>query len=108
MTLYTWSWLFLFGYILAMVGFGVLGNRRVTGAILFVLIHSEALSGHWPSGTFLESFGRWFDFYATSPYSAATLAGLTAVLVTVVVSRVTESLPAEHLARVHRSDGRFG
>ena len=71
-----------------------------TGAALFVLIHGEVLSGRWPAGTSLESFGRWFDFYAASPYSAATLAGLIAVLVTAVVSRVTEGLPAEHLARV--------
>ena len=78
-----------------------------TGAILFVLIHSEALSGHWPAGTILESFGRWFDFYATSPYSAATLAGLTAVMVTVVVSSVTECLPAEHVARVRQPNGRL-
>ena len=78
-----------------------------TGAILFVLIHSEALSGRWPPGTFLESFGRWFDFYATSPYSAATLAGLTAVMVTVVVSSVTESLSAEHVARVRQPNGRL-
>ena len=74
-----------------------------TGATLFVLIHSESLSGHWPAGTVLESFGRWFDFYATSPYSAATLAGLTAALVTALVSRATEPLPAEHLAMVGRS-----
>ena len=59
-----------------------------TGAVLFVLIHSEVLAGIWPPGTVLESFGRWFDFYATSPYSAATLAGLTAVLVTAMVSCV--------------------
>ena len=72
-----------------------------TGAILFVLIHSGALSGHWPSGTVLEAFGRWFDFYATSPYSAATLAGLAAALVTAVVSLVTRRLPPEHLARVN-------
>ncbi len=76
-----------------------------SGAILFVLIHSETLSGWWPSGTALESFGRWFDFYATSPYSAATLAGITATLVTVLVSLVTKPLPAEHLARMRPAKG---
>ena len=77
-----------------------------TGAALFVLIHSEVLSGHWPSGTVLESFGRWFDFFATNPYSAATLAGLTGVLVTVLVSSVTGSLPSDYLVRLSRlNDG---
>ena len=75
-----------------------------TGAALFVVIHGEFVSVRsLAAGTSLESFGRWFDFYAASPYSAATLAGLSAVLVTGVVSRVTERLPAEHLARVNRA-----
>ena len=78
-----------------------------TGAVLFVLIHSEVLAGIWPPGTVLESFGRWFDFYATSPYSAATLAGLTAVLVTAAVSFLTKRLPSEHLAQVSLVDGRL-
>ena len=73
-----------------------------TGASLFVLIHSEVLSGNWPAGTVLESFGLWFDFYATSPYSAATLAGLTAALVTTLVSLVTERLPSDHIEQVSR------
>ncbi|MCZ0953009.1 MAG: hypothetical protein OXJ56_10505, partial [Rhodospirillaceae bacterium] len=79
-----------------------------TGAILFVLIHGEALSGHWPRGTFLDPFGRWFDFYATSPYSAAALAGITAALVTTLVSLVTERLSSEHLAQVNRAEGGTG
>ena len=73
-----------------------------TGAVLFMLIHGEVLSGLWLAGTALEYFGVWFDFYATSPYSAATLAGLVATLVTALISRVTEPLPAEHLAQVTR------
>ena len=32
MTLYGWSWLFLFGYVTVMVGFGILGSRRVRNA----------------------------------------------------------------------------
>ena len=32
MSLYTWSWLFLVGYIIAMAAFGYLGSRRVAGA----------------------------------------------------------------------------
>jgi Na+/proline symporter len=32
MGLYSWSWLFLLGYVSVMVGFGLLGKRRVSGA----------------------------------------------------------------------------
>ena len=76
-----------------------------TGTILFILIHGEILSGEWLAGTRLAGFGEWFDFNAPGPYSAATLAGLTAVLVTVLVSRVTERLPAAHLAKVLGESG---
>ena len=76
-----------------------------TGGLLFVLIHSEVFSGRWPSGTILEPFGRWFDFYATSPYSAAALAGITAALVTALVSLTTERLSSEHLAQVSLAEG---
>jgi len=68
-----------------------------TGAIAFIAIHGELVSGTWLDGTALEAFGRWFAFNATSPYSAATLGGCASVLVTVAVSRVTEPLPRAHL-----------
>jgi len=105
-------WVGIGGFIAALAGPLVLGSvwqgvTRAgalwgfwTGAGLFVLIHGGVLSGAWFAGTSLAGFGRWFDFNATSPYSAATLAGLTAVVVTVLVSRATEALPAAHLARV--------
>lgn len=105
-------WVGIGGFISALAGPLVLGSvwRGVTragalsgfwtGAVLFVLIHGEVVSGAWLAGTSLAGFGRWFDFNATSPYSAAALAGLTAVLATALVSRVTEALPKPHLDQV--------
>ena len=75
-----------------------------TGAILFILVHGGFISGNWLSDTILENFGLWFDFYATSPYSAATLAGLVGVIITILVSKFTEDLPPEHIAEVLRTD----
>lgn len=105
-------WIGIGGFSSALAGPLVLGSvwtgvTRVgalwgfwTGAVLFVLIHGEFVSGAWLAGTALAGFGRWFDFNAASPYSAAALAGLTAVAVTALVSRATEGLPRAHLARV--------
>lgn len=59
-----------------------------TGAIVFILIHAQIISGHWLSGTSLEAAGRWFAFNAQSPYSAATMGGIAGTLVTVLVSRI--------------------
>ena len=100
------------GFIAALMGPLVMGSvwRGVTragalagfwtGAILFILIHAEIISGEWLSGTSLEAFGTWFAFNAQSPYSAATIAGLTAVAVTALVSRCSLSLPESHLEAV--------
>ncbi|HSG65558.1 MAG TPA: sodium:pantothenate symporter [Gammaproteobacteria bacterium] len=76
-----------------------------TGALAFVAIHGGLVSGRWLEGTRLEHVGRWFDFNAASPYSAATLGGLIAVAVTVVVSLSTRPLPEAHLRRI-RSQAR--
>ncbi len=75
-----------------------------TGAVLFILIHGGLISGGWLENTTLESFGLWFDFYATSPYSAATLAGLFAVMITYLVSKLTEDLPPDHMSEISRKD----
>ena len=57
-----------------------------TGAIVFILIHSGAISSVWPDIASLEVAGQWFAFHARSPYSAATIGAICSVLVTVVFS----------------------
>ena len=70
MTLYTWSWLFLFGYVLAMVGFGVLGNRRVTGADDYAV----ARAGYGPAVLAVA--------FASTAVSGRTFVGLPALTYT--------------------------
>jgi len=105
-------WVGVGGFIAALMGPLVVGSiwRGVTragalagfwtGAVLFILIHAEIISGEWLAGTSLEAFGAWFAFNAASPYSAATLAGLTAVAVMVLVSRWSMPLSEAHLNEV--------
>jgi SSS family transporter len=59
-----------------------------TGALSFILIHTQLISAIWPDGESLRAAGEWFAFHARSPYSAATMGGIAGVLVTVLVSRV--------------------
>ena len=70
------------------------------GVITFVLIHGKFISGLWLSGTALESAGIWFDFNAGSPYSAAAMGGAVSVLLCYFVSKSTQALPQDHMARV--------
>lgn len=70
------------------------------GALSFILIHSKLISGLWLIGTPLEEFGRWFDFYAGSPYSAAAMGGALSIALCFFVSRFTTPLSDEHMLKV--------
>jgi sodium/proline symporter len=108
-------WAGVGGFIAAMAGPLVLGSvwQGVTrmgalsgfwsGAVVFILTHGGVISLSWLTGTMFESAGRWFDFNAGSPYSAATMGGLVSILVTLVVSHNSEPLSAEHLEEIHRA-----
>jgi Na+/proline symporter len=92
-------WIGVGGFVAALMGPLVLGSvwggvtRRGAvagfwaGAVLFILIRGEFVSGLWLVGTAAEDFGRWFAFYATNPYSAATFGAGASVIITVIVSR---------------------
>jgi Na+/proline symporter len=75
------------------------------GAVTFVLIRGEIISGAWLAGTSLEDFGRWFSFYATSPYSAATFGAAVSVIATAAVSYATQPLPDEQLVQLREAGG---
>jgi len=105
-------WIGVGGFVAALMGplvvgsvwFGVTRTGALAGfwagAVTFVLIRGEIISGLWFAGSSLEAFGRWFAFYATNPYSAATFGAMVSILVTVLVSKFSEPLPRQHLARL--------
>jgi len=68
-----------------------------TGAVIFILIHAEIIDGLWLVGTDYEHLGRWFALHAKSPYSSATLGGFASVLMTAIVSRLSDSLPSNQM-----------
>ncbi len=57
-----------------------------TGVVLFILIHAQIISRFWPDTPSLVLAGDWFEFHARSPYSAATMAAIVGVAVTILVS----------------------
>jgi Na+/proline symporter len=105
-------WIGVGGFVAALMGPLVIGSFwwGVTrtgalsgfwaGAVTFILIRGEFIKGTWLDGTALEDFGRWFAFYATNPYSAATFGAVVSVIVTVAVSKATEPLPQSHIEQV--------
>ena len=97
-------WIGVGGFVAALMGPLVLGSiwSGVTrsgalagfwaGAVTFILVRAEIVDGLWLVGTPLEDAGRWFSFYATNPYSAATFGAAASVIATVVVSRRSQAL----------------
>jgi Na+/proline symporter len=108
-------WIGVGGFVAALMGPLVIGSVWLgvtragalsgfgTGAVVFILIHGGLVKGSWLAGTSLEAAGQWFDFYAASPYSAATFGGIASAIVTVVVSRLSEPLPRELLEGIAAS-----
>jgi SSS family transporter len=100
-------WLGVGGFVAALMGPLVLGSiwsrvNRVgaitgfwAGAITFILIRGEFVSGLWLVGTRFEDFGRWFAFYATNPYSAATFGAIVSVIATVAASRLSRPVQGQ-------------
>jgi Na+/proline symporter len=108
-------WIGVGGFVAALMGPLVIGSIwwGVTragalagfwaGAATFVLIRGQFVSGAWLAGTGLEDFGRWFDFYATNPYSAATFGACVSALATFAVSRFTAPLPSGHITAMQEA-----
>jgi len=108
-------WIGVGGFVAALMGPLVIGSfwwgmTRAgalcgfwAGAITFILIRGQFVSGEWLAGTSLARAGEWFDFYATNPYSAATFGAIASVIATLLVSRFTVPLPAEHLEQLRRT-----
>jgi Na+/proline symporter len=102
-------WIGVGGFVSALMGPLVIGSIWLgvtragalwgfwAGAVTFTLIHGGIVSGQWLAGTSLAGFGEWFDFYAASPYSAATFGGAASAIVTWAVSKMTAALPATHM-----------
>jgi len=115
-------WIGVGGFVAALMGPLVVGSVWLgatragamsgfwAGAVTFILIRGQIIDGTWLAGTALAGAGKWFAFYSTNPYSAATFGAIVSVIVTVVVSRFTQPLPAQHLSRLrgHAPAGSLG
>ena len=73
------------------------------GAISFVVIHSRWLTAEWAYNTTIDPLARWFDYYAASPYSAATIGGTISVLLCLLVSKFTRPLDKSHIDALQKS-----
>ena len=81
----------------ALAGFAV-------GAVVFSVTHAPAqFPGLVPNFVAETSVGAWLLSEASNPYSCAALGQFASLLATVLVSKLSRSLPAEHIEDVFGS-----
>ncbi len=106
-------WIGLGGMMAALAGPLVLGVlwRGVTrkgalagflgGAIAFVVLHAGLIDPNWfGDDKLLHLAASWLAHQGPNPYSCAVLGEIVGVLLTVVVSLMTEKLPESHIVKV--------
>jgi len=70
----------------------------LSGFVAFLILHTNLLEAHWfgSSGT-LHNIVAWLEREGPNPYSCAAMGEFVSIAVTVVVSKLTQTLPDEHL-----------
>ncbi len=70
----------------------------LSGFVAFLILHTNLLEAHWfgSSGT-LHNVVAWLEQEGPNPYSCAAMGEFVSIAVTVVVSKLTQELPDEHL-----------
>lgn len=69
----------------------------LSGFGTFLLLHTGAVDPAWFEPGLLNSAAAWLAREAPNPYSCAAMGEIVSVLVTVGVSRLTRTLPREHV-----------
>ena len=70
----------------------------VSGFVTFIILHTQLLDPGWFSaGGTLHSVVNWLYLEGPNPYSCAVMGEIISIGFTVVVSRLTQPLPKQHL-----------
>ncbi len=69
----------------------------VSGFVTFLVLHTQLLEPAWFAPGTLHTVISWLYTEGTNPFSCSSLAGLTSVAFTVMVSKATRPLPESHV-----------
>ena len=79
-------------------------HGAIGGIGTFILLHAQLLQPHWfPEGTFRHAV-NWLLREGPNPYSCAVMGEIVSITLTVVVSKLTQPLPEEHLRQMFAAD----
>ncbi len=72
----------------------------LSGGIVFIITFNAMIDPEWFSPGALRYAAEWLVIESPNPWSCAAMGELVSVAVTVVVSKLTQPLPEEHMARL--------
>ena len=72
----------------------------IGGVAVFSFTHSGIVDPGWFNPGWMQDAATWLKIEAPNPWSCAAMGELFSVTLTFVVSKMTQPLPAEHLARL--------
>ena len=72
----------------------------LSGGLVFIVVFNAVIDPTWFGPGMLRTAAEWLDGEAPNPWSCAAMGELVSVTVTVVVSKLTQPLPSEHLGRL--------
>ena len=72
----------------------------VSGFVCFLVLHTQLLDPAWFAPGLLHSVVSWLYIEGINPFSCSSIASLTSVAFTIIVSKVTRPLPETHLRAV--------
>ncbi len=75
----------------------------VSGFVSFLVLHAQLLNPAWFAPGLLHSVVSWLYIEGVNPFSCSSLASLTSVFFTIVVSKVTRPLPEAHVRELFES-----
>ena len=72
----------------------------LTGGLVFIVTFNAMIKPEWFDPGTLQNIAIWLRIEAPNPWSCAAMGEVVSVAVTVIVSKLTQPLPASHMARL--------
>ena len=73
------------------------------GGLVFIITFNALINPEWFAPGMLRDAAVWLEIEAPNPWSCAAMGEVVSVVLTVVVSKLTQPLPASHLQRMFGS-----
>lgn len=72
----------------------------LSGGLVFIVTFNAMIKPEWFDPGTLQNIAIWLRIEAPNPWSCAAMGEVVSVAVTVIVSKLTQPLPASHMARL--------